>query len=89
MISARLQGPRWRWLQSEGDYLLETERPPEINESDDVQRWLRSRWFLAKSDRDNERAKGPRAFNVGAAIAGHKMGWVKELIAERFDPRRN
>ncbi len=57
--------------------------PPNIEETDHVQRWLKKRWVIAAAERESERAHGPRAHNVGATIAGHKMQWLKELIEAR------
>ena len=56
---------------------------PEIDPKDDVQVWLCEHWRQARIALHNERAKGQRAHNVGAVIAGHKMAWLKELIRER------
>lgn len=62
--------------------MSEFEKPPAVSPADPVEIWLLGQWKRAQMDRDNEKRHGPHAFNVGATIAGHKMQWIKELIAD-------
>lgn len=60
--------------------MREQDRAPEIDASDPVQVMLLAFWHEARDARENEFAVGPRPNNLGAAIAGHKMQWCKEIL---------
>ncbi len=60
----------------------ELERPPEFDAADPVQAWIFIRWTAALQELYSEEALGPRPAAIGAAIAAHKLAWLKWMLRD-------